>query len=652
MSRTAEHRPASRRRRFAHDDLVAVDLFSGFGGLTRGIERAGFTTIMAANHNRYKVEVHEANHPTAEHWIADLVDPDSADYHSARDLPAADLLVAGVSCVNHSQANTQKAYAQRMSLFDLDDPEFEERVTRSERDRATANCVLHYADSHHPRMILVECTTELQSWGPAIPGRAKVGDGSTYRWWLKQFTNLGYRYRVLYLNAMFFGVPQSRDRLYIAFWDEKLPTPDLEHRPESWCGRCGQVVQAVWTWRTGVPPTGSVRYGKQYDYRCPSCRTVVLPPTTPSLVALDLTDLGTRIGDRKKPLAAATMARAERCRQRFAEFPAILMPAKANYGSERHPWQPMATQTSQQETALLSTGAIMAAAGNTYEAPGSDCRSRGLDQPLWAQTATNATGLVTPPVALAVDNFQGAARGVDEPLPTQGGSETMGLLSARVLPNRTNGTSRDSSEPMATLVGGAGSAGLGVMSSGVIPFRKNTIPTSHGEPMPTVTSDQIPGLLSAAGRVQCNGSIDEAKYRAYPLDRPLGTVVGSAITQGMLFSGWYKQNGSKGSETAPHPFSDPFGAFTSRDTTAVLTAEWAQALSEVELEDCYFRMMAAHEVGRGCGFDVDFGDYKGEFIVWGSARDQVDGFGNAVPPQVGEWVSSRMRVSLMGSEAA
>jgi site-specific DNA-cytosine methylase len=78
-------------------------------------------------------------------------------------------------------------------------------------------------------MIVVECTTELTSWGPAIPGKSKVGDGSTYRWWLKQLVNLGYRYRVLYLNSMFFGVPQSRDRLYIAFWDRRLPTPDLDH---------------------------------------------------------------------------------------------------------------------------------------------------------------------------------------------------------------------------------------------------------------------------------------------------------------------------------------------------------------------------------------------------------------------------------------
>jgi site-specific DNA-cytosine methylase len=106
MTATAQHRPAVRRRRFAHDDLVAVDLFSGFGGLTQGINRAGFTTIMAANHNPYKVEVHEANHPEAEHWIADLVDPESSDYHSVRELPAADLLAAGVSCVNHSHANS------------------------------------------------------------------------------------------------------------------------------------------------------------------------------------------------------------------------------------------------------------------------------------------------------------------------------------------------------------------------------------------------------------------------------------------------------------------------------------------------------------------------------------------------------------------
>ncbi|CAM3430134.1 DNA cytosine methyltransferase [Tsukamurella hominis] len=577
----AEHRPATKQRKYRHDELTALDLFSGFGGLTQGIKRAGFEVIMAANHNRYKVQVHERNHPEAEHWVADLVDDESADYHDVRDLPRADLLVAGVSCVNHSQANTKKAYATGASLFDMDDPDYEERVTKSEKDRATANCVLHYAERHRPLMILVECTTELVSWGPAVPGKKKVGDGTTYRWWLKQFENRGYRYKVLRLNSMFFKVPQSRDRLYIVFWLVEVPAPDLDHCPLSWCHACDDAVEAVWSWKTGVPPTGSVRYGKQYEYRCPRCRRAVLPPATPSLTAIDFTNLGTRIRDREaaglRKLKDTTYARAGRCHSRFGDFPAVLMPAKAIRGAEKHPWEPMATQTSQQETAILSTGAIMVAAGNTYERPGSECRSRDLTEPLWAQTATNAVGLVTPPVAMAITNYQGAPRGVDEPLPTQGGSETMALL-----------------------------------SSGIIPFRRNTIPTVHAEAMPTVTSEQIPGLLTAAG--------------------------------------WFKQNGSGADATAPHPVTDPFGTLTSRDTTGMLLAQYRQSLAEVELDDCYFRMLGPHEVGRGCGFDPDFGDHKGTFEVWGSDRDQVDGYGNAVSPPVGEWIGGRLYAALHGRD--
>lgn len=564
QTRTATHRPAVRQRRFRHDEYIAVDLFSGFGGLTEGIKRAGFTTIMAANHNSYKVEVHEANHPEAEHWIADLINPEAADYHSARDLPAADLLVAGVSCVNHSLANTTKAYEQGGTLFELEDPDYEARVTRSERDRATANCVLHYAAQHRPRMILVECTTQLTSWGTALPGRPKVGDGSTYRWWVKQFELLDYRPpKVLYLNSQFFGVPQSRDRGYWVFVHKSLPMPDLEHRPVSRCGGCGKDVEAVWTWKTGIPATGTVMYGKQYEYRCPSCRRPVVPPMTPSLAALDLGNLGTRIGDKPVktfkdgfvgPLARSSMARAERCRQRFADFPAILMPAKGVHGSERLLRQPMATQTSQQETAILSTGPVI--------------------QPLWAPGT--ADGL--PAMALAVDNYQGAARGGGEPLPTQVGSET-----------------------------------LAVLSSGVIPYRKNTLPTAHSEAMPTFTSEQIPAVLTAAG--------------------------------------WYKQNGTSPDHgTAPHPLTDPLGTLTTTDTTALLMAQWKASLAELPLDDCFYRMMAAHEIGRGCGFDVDFNDYRGTFTVWGSARNQVDGFGNAVSPQVGTWIGDRLRAVIHGTQ--
>lgn len=586
----AAYRPALKQRKYRHDAYTALDMFSGFGGLSQGIEQAGFDLIYAVNHKEYKVRIHEANHPTAEHWIADLVNEDLPSYHDVRDLPPVTLVAAGFSCTNHSGANSMKAYAEEASLFDMEDPDYEARVTRSERDRATANCLLAYAAKHHPLLIVGECTTEFQSWGKLVPGKRKVGDGSTYRWWLRQFELLGYEHKVVFLNSMFFGVSQSRDRGYWVFWKKQLPAPDLEHRPESWCRRCDKIVEAVWTWKTGIPPTGTVRYGKQYNYRCPSCRREVVPPCSPSLDVLDLADLGTRIGDKplkrfedKKtgevimsPLAPSTMLRAERCRRKFAEFPAVLMPAKAQRGSEKHLLQPMSTQTSQQETSLLSTGQA----------------------------------------ALAVDNYQGVPRSAQEALPTQCGSETMA-----------------------------------VVSSGVIPYRKNTVPTMHSEAMPTVTSEQFPGLLTAAGTIKNNGSADEAKYRAHPVSEPLGTVT-SNPGQSVLFSGWYKQNGSTGSETAPHPVTDPFGTITSRDTTGLLTAEWLETLATLSLEDCYFRMMKDSEIGRGCGFDVDWAGQKGTFKVWGKPRDRVDGYGNAVSPPVGYWVTSRMRAVLHGLGAA
>jgi site-specific DNA-cytosine methylase len=542
------------------------------------------------------------------------------------------------NCTNHTHANSVRAYEEGLTLFGLEDPEYQARVTRSERDRATANCVLHYAQRHHPRLLLIECTTEIQSWGPAIPGKKKVGDGSTYRWWIKQLVNEGYRYKVLYLNSMFFGVPQSRDRWYGVFWDRRLPTPDLEHRPPSWCSRCERMVDAVWTWKTGIPLTGQVRYGQQYNYRCPSCRAEVIPPMTPSLHALDLTNLGTRIGDRETPMAASSMARAERCRQRFAEFPAIVVPG------DPAGHFPM-------------TGAVFA--GHRHNGDG-----QHFTRPMDTVTSTHEKAVLL----AALDNYQGSPRGVDEPLPTQVGSETLGVLTARVLPMRTHGTSRSLGEPMETLVGGAGSGGLGILSTGllaarVLPNRENGTSRSLGEPTETLVGNAGGGGLgilstgvqyvTAAGTIKHNGSIDEAQYRAHPLSAPLGTVVGSGNHQGVLFSGWYKQNGSTGTETAPHPLSDPFGTLTARDTTALLFADWQAALAELKLEDCYYRMMAPHEVGRGCGFDVSVPGYgyQGDFIVWGSARDQVDGYGNAVSPPVGAWIGTRLRAILDTPEA-
>ena len=77
----------------------------------------------------------------------------------------------------------------------------------------------------------------------------------------------------------------------------------------------------------------------------------------------------------------------------------------------------------------------------------------------------------------------------------------------------------------------------------------------------------------------------------------------------------------------------PFGTLTSRDTPAMLMADCHEAIAGPPSKDCYFRMMAAHEFGRGCNVDADFADCKGTFQMWRSASE-VDGCGCAVSPQV------------------
>lgn len=625
-------------------------MFSGFGGSSDGIEAAGIDVWFAANHNEFAVSVHELNHPGAEHFLADLVDPQAADYYHPEHLPAADILWASPSCTNHSKANAQRAYRQNLSLFDVDDEEYEAAVTHSERSRATAVCVLQYARKHRPKLIAVENVCEFGQWGPRV-GNSRRGDGSSFRWWLKELQNLGYRTKILWLNSMFFGVPQSRDRMYVCAWDKRLRTPNLEFNLPAWCARCDTIVESRQAFKrptkawVGLPQWG--KYGDQYVYRCPRCNSVVEPPITPAFYAIDWSDLGTPIGEREDPLAASTMARIERGVEKYfrsGRWPQVVMPAKAmTRGAEATTDRPLPTQTTQQELALLSLQVV--AAGNTFERPGSTCRVRGVDQPLWTQHTTQAVGVVNHPAL--VDNVQGAARPSDQPLPTQAGSETMALVRPPfVMVNRTNNDPRSVAEPLAPFATG-GSHMLINPPAFMVKNNGGADPTCRSYPL-SESLGTIVGSANHQGLVvhplvhTARGAHEDRPAPLAGVEEALSTVSAGGNHHFLLSTIFAKINGGP-DDTAWHRASvESFNTLTTADggSTGLLSPpDLDDILADIEVERCLYRMLGVAEIRNGMGF-------RPSFKMFGSKRDQVRGLGNAVTPPVATAIMARMTAVL------
>ena len=69
---------------------TVTDLFCGAGGSSLGAARAGASIRIAADHWERAIDVHQANHPDADHDLADISQVDPRRY------PATDLVAPPV----------------------------------------------------------------------------------------------------------------------------------------------------------------------------------------------------------------------------------------------------------------------------------------------------------------------------------------------------------------------------------------------------------------------------------------------------------------------------------------------------------------------------------------------------------------------------
>ncbi|WP_369377837.1 DNA cytosine methyltransferase [Streptomyces sp. cg36] len=180
---------------FGKGKQLAVDLFSGAGGLSFGLERAGWTTAAAVDSDVRALETHRANFPGLS-LNMDLGDPAARDSLVEILEPARiDLVAGGPPCQPFSRAGRNK-------IRDLvknhgRDPE--------DRRKELWSAYLDIVKRIRPRAVLME----------NVPDMGLHDDFFVIRTIEEELEELGYATQVRLVDAWNYGVPQHRKRLIL-----------------------------------------------------------------------------------------------------------------------------------------------------------------------------------------------------------------------------------------------------------------------------------------------------------------------------------------------------------------------------------------------------------------------------------------------------
>lgn len=209
--------------------LYYIDLFSGAGGTTQGVEqgmyhRQGISKVVACvNHWDEAIKSHELNHPDCLHFTEDVRTLDMTPLIElvsrirAMDPFAAIVVWASLECTHFSAARG--------------------KAKMDESSRTLAHSLYRYIEALDPDLVQIENVKEFLTWGPIDEqGRPiKKYKERDYKEWVSKVTGYGYSYEYRILNAADFGVPQSRKRLFIQFSKPDIPItwPEPTHSPEN-----------------------------------------------------------------------------------------------------------------------------------------------------------------------------------------------------------------------------------------------------------------------------------------------------------------------------------------------------------------------------------------------------------------------------------
>ncbi|MBB5351375.1 DNA (cytosine-5)-methyltransferase 1 [Haloferula luteola] len=479
-----------------------ADLFCGAGGTSAGameaIEAMGKRpSLTAINHWPRAIETHTANHPDARHLCTGIDAVNPRELFGEGEL---DLLWASPECTHHSIARGGKPI--------------------NDQSRATAWCVVRWAEALRPPVILIENVPEFQTWGPiGSKGRPLASKkGETFQAWLAALRSLGYKTDFRLLCAADYGDPTTRTRLFVQAvrGRRKIVWPEKTHSK-------GDDLFATRRW-------------------------------TPAREIIDWSLPAGSIYERKRPLSDKTMARIMAGLKKFGLGPFITP------GNGERPTQaprvhglgePLPTVTAQGHLHLAEP--FIVAWDNQSGGPGGGISSieepistvvtkarhgvaepflvelrgtaagqinstaRSLSNPAPTVTAGGAhLGLVEPFLIKTANGMSRAGeasrvKSLNDPTPTICGERgDLALIEPHLLPQQSDGRLRPISEPAPTV---ATSGAIALVEPFLVSFYGNGQPHDIDQPAPTVTCKDRFGLVRPVIDIDGNRYLLDIRFR-------------------------------------------------------------------------------------------------------------------------------------------